>query len=345
FYHPIHRSGINHVSIYCSCPAEHGHSCMKEEQHLDKIAKYLSENSDSKEREDLFAWIKEDEGNKKILEESMEVWEMASAKDLESQPDTEEAWHKMNNRLNEARGQQSGIIRSLPFTRSWLRNAAAVLVLIGVSLWSYSRLTTSGELIETRTIAEQKTTIELPDGSKVWLNQNSTLSYEKQFGKRVVFLEGEAFFDVAKKNGQSFEIYAGESKTRVLGTSFNVRAYPKENKVEIAVESGKVQFSAKDMPTEKALLTKGEAAVYTKSSQVVEKLEISKLNASAWQKGALRFNESALVEVIESLERYYDINIEVSNPKIYNCVWNNTATYQQPALEELLSLIEYTNSL
>ncbi|MEM6317047.1 MAG: FecR domain-containing protein [Bacteroidota bacterium] len=318
---------------------------MKEEQHLDKIAKYLSDNSDSKEREELFAWVKEKADNKKLLEESMEVWEMAEAKDLEFQPNTEEAWYKMDSRLNEARGQQPTMVRSLPFARSWLRVAAAVLVLVGIALWSYSRLTTSGELIETRTVAEQKTTIELPDGSKVWLNQNSTLSYEKQFDNRVVFLEGEAFFDVAKKNGQSFEFFAGESKTSVLGTSFNVRAYPKENKVEIAVESGKVQFSAEDVPAEKALLTKGEGAIYTKTSRAVEKLEMSKLNASAWQKGALRFNESELEEVIESLERYYDINIEVSNPKIYNCIWNNTETYQQPVLEDLLKLIEYTNSL
>ena len=71
----------------------------------------------------------------------------------------------------------------------------------------------------------------------------------------------------------------------------------------------------------------------------------TKLNAAAWKKGALRFDKSQLVEVIESLERYYDIEIKVSNPKIYNCIWLNTGTHEKPVLEELLKLIEYTNDL
>ncbi len=319
---------------------------MKEEQNLNKIAKYLSDNSDSKEREELFAWVKENPENKALLEDSMEVWEVAESSDLEFQPNMDAAWGKMDERLQAARDNQKpeAQVHSIARSRFWMRYAAAAVILLGIAFWQYPNLGTKS-LEKTHTLAQEKTTINLPDGSKVWLNQNSTLQYEKRFDKRVVYLEGEAFFDVAKMNGKPFEIFAGDSKTSVLGTSFNVRAYPDENKVEIAVETGKVAFSAENKPVERTLLAKGDFATYTKSNQKVEKLDLTKLNAAAWKKGALRFKNSQLTDVIESLERYYDIEIEVDNNKIYNCIWNNTKTYEKPKLEELLKLIEYTNAL
>jgi len=319
---------------------------MKEEQNLNSIAKYLSDNSDSKEREELFAWVKEDPANKALLEDSMEVWEASEPTELEFQPNLDAAWDKMNNRLGTARetNTSEAIIRPISFFKPWMRIAAAAIVLLGIAFWQYPNFS-GGEMIKRQTIAQEKTTIDLPDGSKVWLNQNSSLQYEKTFDKRIVYLEGEAFFEVTKKNGQSFEIFAGDSKTKVLGTSFNVRAYPDENKVEIAVETGKVDFSAENDAKENVLLTKGEFATYTKSSQEVEKLTLTKLNAAAWKKGTLQFDDSRLAEVIESLERYYDIEIKVTNSKIFNCVWNNTDTHEKPVLEELFDILEYTNDL
>jgi len=283
---------------------------MKEEQNLNNIAKYLSDNSDSKEREALFAWVKEDPANKTLLEDSMEVWEASESTELEFQPNIEAAWNKMDGRLEKARKSSTSeaIIRPVAFFKPWMRIAAAVVLLLGVALWQYPNFS-SGEMIERQTIAQEKTTIDLPDGSRVWLNQNSSLQYEKTFDKRIVYLEGEAFFDVAKKNGQSFEIFAGNSKTKVLGTSFNVRAYPDENKVEIVVETGKVDFSAEN------------------------------------DEGALQFDNTNLEEVVESIERYYDIKIDVTNPKIFNCIWNNTRTHDKPVLEELFKLLRYTNDL
>jgi len=319
---------------------------MKEEQNLNSIAKYLSDNSDSKEREELFAWVKEDPANKTLLEDNMEVWEASEPTELAFQPNIEAAWNKMDRRLETARATSNSeaIIRPISFFKPWMRIAAAAVILLGIAFWQYPNFSGS-EMIERQTIAQEKTTIDLPDGSVVWLNQNSSVQYEKSFDKRIVYLEGEAFFEVAKKNGQSFEIFAGDSKTKVLGTSFNVRAYPDENKVEIAVETGKVDFSAQKDSKENALLTKGEFATYTKSNQEVQKLTLTKLNAAAWKKGALRFDNTNLQEVVESLERYYDIEIKVMNRKIFNCIWNNTRTHDQPVLEELFEMLEYTNGL
>lgn len=319
---------------------------MKEEQNLNNIAKYLSDNIDSKEREELFAWVKEDPANKVLLEDSMEVWEVSEPTELAFQPNIDAAWAKMDNRLREARQTEfsEAVIRPISFVKPWMRIAAAAVILLGIALWQYPNFI-GDEMIERQTIAQEKTTIDLPDGSQVWLNQNSSLRYKKTFDKRIVYLEGEAFFEVVKKEGKSFEIFAGKSKTKVLGTSFNVRAYPDEKKVEIAVETGKVDFSAENDASEKELLIAGEYATYTKSSEEVQKLTFTKLNAAAWKKGALRFNNTNLKEVLESLERYYDIDIEVNNSKIFNCILSNTKTYEKPVLENLFKILEFTNGL
>lgn len=318
---------------------------MKEEQNSNKIAKYLSDNIDSREREELFAWIKENPENKTLFEESVEVWETTEGSELNFQPNTDRAWEKMDSRLQNARKSDKtdeAIIRPISSRRTWLRIAAAV-VLLGLAWW-FTQTGTDNGTIERQTVAQEKTTIDLPDGTKVWLNQNSTLSYKKLFDKRVVNLEGEAFFDVAKMNGKPFEIFAGNSKTKVLGTRFNVRAYSKEERVELMVEEGKVEFSAENKPTESILLTADEYGIYTKETQRIEKAELAKINAAAWQKGALRFNNTRMEEVIESLERYYDIEIAVTNKAIYNCKWDNTVTYQQPNLDSIIYQIKYATS-
>jgi len=116
-------------------------------------------------------------------------------------------------------------------------------------------------------------------------------------------------------------------------------------KVEIAVETGKVDFSAENDATENVLLTKGEFATYTKSSQEVQKLTLTKLNAAAWKKGILKFDNTNLAEVVESLERYYNIEIDVTNNKIFNCYWDVTKVNDKPVLEELFKMLEFTNEL
>jgi ferric-dicitrate binding protein FerR (iron transport regulator) len=320
---------------------------MKEEKNLNKIAKYLSDNSSSEEREDLFAWVKEKPANKQLLEDSMELWEQVEASSATFQPKTDAAWEKMEARLNKARGAapatdtSEAIIRPISFFKPWMKLAVAAVILLAFGIW-FLQPEFDENWMNQQTIAGEKTTIDLPDGSKIWLNQNSKVKYEKLFDKRIVYLEGEAFFEVQKKNGKPFEVIAGDSKTTVLGTAFNVRAYPKENKVELAVEEGKVAFAAEETPNDNALLVAGEYATYTKSSQEIEKEEMTKLNAAAWKKGTLRFKNTQMDEVIESLERYYDIEIEVSDNDIFNCTWNTTSAYNQPILEDILQEIDFS---
>ena len=138
----------------------------------------------------------------------------------------------------------------LQYNFSYWGRIAALLIIIGAAALAYFRFQESAapSLLEKATAANEKTMLQLADGSQVWLNANSRLKYPKVFeGKvREVILEGEAFFDIAKDPEHPFIIRAQETITKVLGTSFNVRAVAGEKEVSVVVTEGKVAFAAEE---------------------------------------------------------------------------------------------------
>jgi len=277
---------------------------MNAEKNLDKIAKYLSDNMAPEEREDLFAWIEEDTQNKVVFEEALEVWEAAEAP---LEVSTDAAWSNMERRMTNKQQLEEvqSTLEAVSIIRPLLRIAAAVILLVMAGLWYFrdyeaTKIKNPSIVLTSPT---ETTTIDLPDGSKVWLNKKSELKYEKLFEQRIVELTGEAFFEVAKKEGQSFEIYAGDSKTTVLGTSFNIRAYPTESFVEVAVATGKVQFDANNLQSDRAVLTKNQYATYSKETTQLSKEARIQENAINWKHQELYLEGNTIGEVIEPLKR------------------------------------------
>lgn len=317
---------------------------MSTEKNLDKIAKYLSDNIHPEERESLFEWVEKSNDNKQEFEDSLATWNaMDGMKDTFS-GNSDTAWGKMEQRLEQSRHLESATntLEVVSIIKPLLRVAAAAILLLMAGLW-YNRSYAPNEMVFS-TQETEKTTIDLPDGSRVWLNENSVLYYAKKFDKRKVRLEGEAFFEVAKKDGQIFEIIAGGSKTTVLGTSFNVRAYPKESFVEVAVETGKVQFASLQKEEEQAILEKSEYAILTKVTTKVVKQQGTKPNAVAWKNEALYLGEAKMGQAIEALERYFAVNITVENEAILNCSWGNTIDQlSKPDLNTLIEQINFGN--
>jgi ferric-dicitrate binding protein FerR (iron transport regulator) len=156
-------------------------------------------------------------------------------------------------------------------------------------------------------------------------------------------LEGEAFFDVERVETSPFEITSGETKTTVLGTTFNVRAYPAEDKIEVTVESGKVAFAAIKQKQAPILLAEGKSGVYDKKEDAVRVEEKKIINANAWKTKRLVFDETLLKDVFESLERYFDVKIETANPMILECHYSTT--FDKPDLENILEVVTGTLGL
>lgn len=155
----------------------------------------------------------------------------------------------------------------------------------------------------------------LPDGTQVWLNTASTLRYAKDFGQkaRTVYLSGEAYFDVAHNSEAPFVIHTGHVSTTVLGTTFNIRAYPGQRSVTVAVRSGKVKV---DYGKEKsATLTGGQLVkVRHEAGESEAPRSFSAENAAPWKDGKMLYDGEKLGDIIADLERAYDVRIRIVRP-------------------------------
>lgn len=311
-----------------------------DEKYLTLIAKYLSDEIREEERELLFAWINHSPEHQAYFEEMQELWEESG--EIEEEPfttDIDRAWHKVASRMTET--PEKTKVRSLNF-RSLFRIAAAVALVIVAGTWWFNQ--TPEETLAFSTNKGEKLEIVLPDSSRVWLNENTSLTYLASFEPRKIQLTGEAFFDVQHLNGdQTFEIFSGETRTLVLGTAFNVRAYPQERQVEVTVERGKVAVESVNKRETKVILTKGESAVYRKDQKVVDQPTETISNANAWKTQRLEFDNENLGEVISVLERYFDTKIEIGDARILNCPF--TGAYEKPELSQILEILAYSIDL
>jgi len=174
-------------------------------------------------------------------------------------------------------------------------------------------------LIALETIQGEKSEITLADGTKVWLNESSQLTYPDHFGnERIVQLKGEAFFDVAKDATRPFIIETNKSDITVLGTSFNVRSYEEEAETTVAVRTGKVRFQP-NKSAQKWELTANERISYDYANQRFNKEDADTPNEWTWHSGQLAFKNTKLKEVITTMEKQYGVKIQLSNTELYEC--------------------------
>jgi len=174
----------------------------------------------------------------------------------------------------------------------------------------------------------------LPDGSTIFLNAASSIEYPKTFGAdaRVVKLQGEAFFQVAKDVNRPFRLLAAEFEVEVLGTTFNVNANLKSP--EVALVEGKVKVTAGQ--TGHALeLSPGQMAIFDKDQKAFTSTTFDAAYITGWKDGYLMFKDATLDEVIEKLHVWYGIDITVTN-KSKSGDWSYTGSFKNESLEHVL---------
>ncbi|GAB3646088.1 hypothetical protein GCM10028791_05480 [Echinicola sediminis] len=241
---------------------------------------------------------------------------------------------KIDQRLI-SRNHRSQLFAISPFFR-----AAAVIVFLllgGLGYFLTSQQHPSPmALIKKHTNDSQKAKITLPDGTLVRLNVNSSISFPEKFeaDKRVVNLQGEAFFEVKRDTVRPFYVLSNELETRVLGTSFNVNAYA-SSKEMITVSSGKVQVSLRDDLDKKVLLLPNEAAVFPEQGRQLNKVPFDAERALGWTSGKLDFKMVPFGQVINTLSEYYHKDIIIENYIKGSCLIK--ASYENNGLHFILS--------
>ncbi len=156
----------------------------------------------------------------------------------------------------------------------------------------------------------------LPDSTQVWLNAASTLEFPESFDKneRVVFLEGEAYFDVKHADKVPFIIYTGQVSTEVLGTAFNIKAYPDLEKVTVSVNRGKVKVNYENKQV--AMLTHGQQVIINRKVNRIKEKEVKEEESASWQQGKLMYDDYSVADILSDLERIYDVTITIGSPQI-----------------------------
>ena len=148
----------------------------------------------------------------------------------------------------------------------------------------------------------------LSDGTRVWLNSETSIQYPVAFGakERRVFVQGEAYFEVAKDANKPFTVQFMSSSVTVLGTSFNIRSYPEEKRSQTTLAEGSVRIYS---PGSSMLLKPGEQAEVSALSGEMVKQEVEVKNFTSWKDGRFVFEQQPLEDIMRTLERWYDIRV------------------------------------
>jgi ferric-dicitrate binding protein FerR (iron transport regulator) len=190
----------------------------------------------------------------------------------------------------------------------------------------------------------ERSQISLYDGTKVWLNSGTKFRYPVAFGKdsRDVFVEGEAYFDVAKDPDHPFIVRAGQLKIKVLGTHFNVCAYPDDNEFSTTLDEGSVN-AINTVNCKGVKLNPGEQVILNRETNGLKCLSVDTRLYTSWKENLLKFEDAPFEEVIKRMERWYDVKITV-DPSI-NTRERYTITIKTESLREMLQLVSKTTKM
>ena len=289
------------------------------------LEKFATGKCTEMEARKVVGWFKEPEQHLNLYQGIKRIWHRESLADeaLQEKMDLDGTLDWLHHQINiysEEEERNSGSGRR--FIRVLSRIAAVLFLplLLTTSLYVNERIDAAKgdeQFTEICVTHGSKLSTQLPDGTQVWLNSGSILRYPQSFSrrKRQVELLGEAYFDVAHDPSHPFIVNAGDIDLRVLGTRFNVMAYPDEDHVSATLEQGKVSVERKNDERKASwlcYLEPGEHAVYKKEKGTISKSLSRTDKYTSWKDGKLIFRNDPLEQVIERLERWYNTEIEIA---------------------------------
>jgi len=233
-----------------------------------------------------------------------------------------EAWEKLSKKIADKKNNQKTY---------WLRVAASVAILMSISIVIFL-INKNPQQIQVAS-SDEVMSIAFPDGSKGILNENSSFSFPEEFGdQRSVSFTGEAYFDIIKST-EPFVIEAGGVDVKVLGTAFNLVTSDEE--VRLYVDRGLVAFSKNGLETK---VPAGTEAIFDKNTNKVLVKEIPSSNIMSWRNGSFKFENTPLIDALDDLSSYYNVNFKLSNEDLKTC--RISASIDDKPLNDVLSLIE-----
>ena len=341
-----------------------------EEQHIDYdlLGKYLSGESSTEETKAVESWKSSSKANHEEFDRIAMLWRKADSLvgHVSAPVNIDAAWDKLQGRIfgdeeiqdisipgkeSDAaakdiigkKEEQEVPVRTIakePKVRSLYYYASRIAAVFVVGFLIYAVFFMSGgEPDQVEVFAENEIIItDLPDETKVTLNENSKIVYQDKFKseERAVDLTGEAFFEVERDEEKPFVVRAHNAVVRVLGTSFNVRAIEEEKEISVTVEDGKVRLSDEE-DIAFVILERNEKGIFNRETGHIEKYEKSEGGEMFWRSRTVMFRDTELSTVFDTLEKLYDTGISTKNKDILSCMLS--AKFQDMSIEEILDKI------
>ncbi len=338
------------------------------------IVRVLNGEASPSDKQSLIAWMNESQENRENFKKLESVWNAISIIDKSGDFDHEKAFLKFRREVD-LKLKASKKARVVRITDNIIRAAAVAVILLGIG---YMILSRAGEPV-TPAIAKceiisprgSKTQVILPDNSVVWLNSESKLEYNNEYGieDREVFLEGEGYFEVKTNPDQVFVVNASGLRIKALGTTFNVKSYPSENTIETTLIEGKVDLEniTSGKPTTLVTLEPNQKVTYYKVTEEAGKEErvtgITREDATpakakdinpllsneevdvslvtSWTNNMIFFDHETFQDLAVRLERRFGVNIYFIDDGIKNLEF--TGKFSDIIIEQVLAALQFAS--
>lgn len=315
---------------------------MQKEECVEIFERYIQNCANTEEIKRLSDWIRNNQEISLWLEQQI----LASSSTIDNEAKMR-MLRAIESEINLDTEKDSTLYtqRSIRFQfKKWMRVAAMFILpmLTAAGMYFYmSKAETSSAPLVIAVERGQKANVTLPDGSKVWLNSQSKLTYSDNFNvkKRELQLDGEAYFEVAHNPDKPFIVHGNDIAVEALGTAFGIKAYNEDNLISSILMRGKVRVTT---PDGEAILMPNERIMYDKTTH--KKALSAVTNATdftGWIHNELRFENESLGEIAKSIQRIYNVEIIFASESLKN--QHYTGTVNNNSLESVLNIITLTS--
>lgn len=316
---------------------------MKNGIHISLLDRFMRGETSPEEERQLLAWFRRADSRDEIVSFYRQRWQASEEGEL-----TDEIQERMYRQIK-ARMQTVKPSEAVPRyrLRTLFQYAAAVLLFIGIGIASHLYTRQSMVLDAKEYVVEadkgQRASITLPDGTKVWLNSHTQLSYTSDYGtkERIVSLTGEAYFEVAKDKDHRFVVKTDKMNVEALGTSFNVKAYEEDASITATLFTGSVRVNTSG--GEVVLLPNQQVQYSRLERKLKVEMPDNSRYANMWRDNELAFESETFENIAVVLNRMYNVQIKFETEKIKQ--YRFSGVIKNNSLDNVIEIISLTTPI